>query len=130
MLGIENHIAFQDAVDSLERLGFKLSEIAAALGFSHQYVRAMRVWSPLSKSRRNVPPATVWRPALREMARLRASALTYLVERLETTDAECRLFLREYDTFHTELRERDPAAWAELERERREFDGTLMDGLR
>jgi hypothetical protein len=44
-------------------------------------------------------------------------------------DAECRLFLREYETFHAELRERDPDGWAELERERREFDGTLMDGL-
>jgi hypothetical protein len=44
-------------------------------------------------------------------------------------DAECRLFLQEYEAFHTELRERDPEAWAELERERREFDGTLLDGL-
>lgn len=44
-------------------------------------------------------------------------------------DAECRLFLREYETFHVELRNRDPDAWAELERERREFDGTLLDGL-
>lgn len=44
-------------------------------------------------------------------------------------DAECRLFLREYETFHMELRKRDPEAWAELERERREFDGTLLDGL-
>ena len=43
--------------------------------------------------------------------------------------AECRRFLREYEAFHTELRERDPEAWAELEQERREFDGTLMDGL-
>ena len=44
-------------------------------------------------------------------------------------DAERRLFLREYERFHTELRERDPEAWAELERERRAFDGTLSDGL-
>jgi hypothetical protein len=44
-------------------------------------------------------------------------------------DAERRLFLREYETFHAGLRERDPEAWAELERERRAFDGTLMDGL-
>jgi hypothetical protein len=44
-------------------------------------------------------------------------------------DAERRLFLREYETFHAELRERDPEAWAELERERRAFDGTLLDGL-
>ena len=42
---------------------------------------------------------------------------------------ECRRFLEEYETFHTELRARDPAAWAELEQERREFDATLMDGL-
>ena len=44
-------------------------------------------------------------------------------------DAECRLFLAEYEAFHTELRARDPEAWAELEQERREFDGTLLDGL-
>jgi hypothetical protein len=44
-------------------------------------------------------------------------------------DAERRLFLHEYETFHAELRERDPEAWAELERERRELDGTLLDGL-
>jgi hypothetical protein len=44
-------------------------------------------------------------------------------------DAERHLFLREYEMFHTELRERDPEGWAELERERRSFDGTLMDGL-
>jgi len=44
-------------------------------------------------------------------------------------DAERRLFLREYETFHADLRERDPEAWAELERERQAFDGTLMDGL-
>lgn len=44
-------------------------------------------------------------------------------------DAERRLFLHEYETFHAELRERDPDAWAELEEERRAFDGTLLDGL-
>ena len=44
-------------------------------------------------------------------------------------DAERRLFLRDHETFHAELRERDPEAWAELERERRAFDGTLLDGL-
>jgi len=62
------------------------------------------------------------------LARLRdarqAPAAAQLLE-----DAERRLFLREYETFHAELRERDPEGWAELERERREFDGTLMDGL-
>ena len=44
-------------------------------------------------------------------------------------DAERRLFLHEYEAFHAELRERDPEAWAELEQERRAFDGTLLDGL-
>lgn len=44
-------------------------------------------------------------------------------------DLECRLFLRGYERFHTELRDQDPDAWAELEQERRAFDGTLMDGL-
>lgn len=44
-------------------------------------------------------------------------------------DAERRLFLHEYETFHAELRERDPEGWAELEKERRAFDGMLLDGL-
>lgn len=44
-------------------------------------------------------------------------------------DAQCSRFLREYETFHAALRERDPDAWAELERERAGFDGSLMDGL-
>lgn len=38
-------------------------------------------------------------------------------------------FLRHYEEFHRNLREQDPVSWAALERERREFDGTLMDGL-
>jgi len=44
-------------------------------------------------------------------------------------DAERRLFLHEYEAFHAELRERDPEGWADLEQERRAFDGTLQDGL-
>jgi hypothetical protein len=48
----------------------------------------------------------------------------------ELQEVECRLFLREYETFHAELRERDPKALVEMERERREFDVTLTDGLR
>ncbi|HEY0153642.1 MAG TPA: hypothetical protein VGB92_16660 [Longimicrobium sp.] len=41
---------------------------------------------------------------------------------------ECELFLREYEEAYAKLRE-DPAALAEFEAERREFDGTLVDGL-
>ena len=44
-------------------------------------------------------------------------------------DAIARAFLRDYEAFHRNLREQDPVSWAALERERREFDGTLMDGL-
>jgi hypothetical protein len=44
-------------------------------------------------------------------------------------EAECRLFLQDYEAFHAELRANDPAEWGELERERRSFDGTLRDGL-
>lgn len=40
-----------------------------------------------------------------------------------------RRFLREYEAFHADLRERDPSAWAELEAERRAWDATLLDGL-
>jgi hypothetical protein len=62
------------------------------------------------------------------LARLRDERQAPAVAK-ELEDAECRLFLREYESFHSELKERDPEAWAELQRERTEFDGTLMDGL-
>jgi hypothetical protein len=38
------------------------------------------------------------------------------------------LFLSEYEQAYTELRS-DPAAWAEMEVEGREWDATLMDGM-
>ena len=41
---------------------------------------------------------------------------------------ECERFLKEYQEAYTKLRD-DPAALAELEAERRAFDGTLMDGI-
>lgn len=41
---------------------------------------------------------------------------------------DCELFLEEYEKAYAELRE-DPAAWAEVEAERREWDETLMDGI-
>jgi hypothetical protein len=41
---------------------------------------------------------------------------------------DCELFLQDYEQAHAELRN-DPEAWAEVEMERRSFDGTLMDGL-
>lgn len=54
----------------------------------------------------------------------RASAAT--AQALETLDRE--MFLREYEQAYAEMR-KDPAAWAEVEEERREFEGTLMDGI-
>jgi hypothetical protein len=42
---------------------------------------------------------------------------------------ECELFLRAYEHAHAALRDNDPAGWAEVEAERRAFDGALMDGL-
>lgn len=41
---------------------------------------------------------------------------------------DCELFLQDYEQAYSELRS-DPAAWADVETERRAFDGTLMDGL-
>ena len=38
-------------------------------------------------------------------------------------------FLREYAEAHAALKE-NPEEWAEVQAERRAFDGTLMDGLR
>jgi hypothetical protein len=45
---------------------------------------------------------------------------------LESVD--CELFLREYEQAYADLR-KDPKEWAEVQAERREWDGTLMDGL-
>ncbi len=45
---------------------------------------------------------------------------------LESLD--CEMFLKEYEDAYAKLRD-DPVALAELEAERRAFDGTLMDGL-
>lgn len=44
-------------------------------------------------------------------------------------EAECRLFLEEFQASYAEFRENHPEEWAEIEREGRLFDGTLMDGL-
>lgn len=41
---------------------------------------------------------------------------------------ECELFLKDYEQAYAELRS-DPETRAEIEAERRAFDGTLMDGL-
>ena len=69
------------------------------------------------------------RAALRRLlARLRDARQAPAAARA-LEEAECNLFLQEYEAFYTELRERDPEAWAEVERERRAFDGTLLDGL-
>jgi hypothetical protein len=46
---------------------------------------------------------------------------------LESLD--CELFLQEYEQAYAELRE-NPEEWAEVQAERGEWDGTLMDGLK
>ena len=38
-------------------------------------------------------------------------------------------FLDEYQAYYSRLREADAEEWAIIGQERREFDGTLMDGL-
>lgn len=43
-------------------------------------------------------------------------------------ESDCELFLREYEQAYAALRE-TPDEWAEVEEERRAFDGSLMDGL-
>ena len=59
--------------------------------------------------------------------RLRDPAVAESTARaLEALD--CELFLQEYEQAYSELRN-DSEAWAEVETERRAFDGTLMDGL-
>jgi hypothetical protein len=47
-------------------------------------------------------------------------------EALESLD--CELFLRDYEQAYAALRD-DPQEWAEIQAERRAFDGALMDGL-
>ena len=46
----------------------------------------------------------------------------------ELEKLDCELFLREYEQAYAALRE-DPEEWADVEAERRAFDGSLMDGL-
>lgn len=83
----------------------------------------------------SAPTLTAGRQALRSLRqRLRdpktaeatAQALQNLDSELQSLD--CDAFLKEYEAAYAELR-KDPEAWAEVEAERRAFDGTLMDGL-
>jgi hypothetical protein len=71
---------------------------------------------------------TAGRVALRNLRkRLNTPAVAESTARaLESLD--CELFLQEYEQAYADLRN-DPEAWAEIEAERRAFDGTLMDGL-
>jgi hypothetical protein len=70
--------------------------------------------------------STVGRFALRRLyARIRPRR----VEAARTHEAqECERFLRDYERAYAGLRA-DPQAWAEVEAERRAWDGTLLDGL-
>jgi hypothetical protein len=47
---------------------------------------------------------------------------------LANESGDCETFLRAYEQACAELRS-NPEAWAEVQEERRAFDGTLMDGL-
>jgi hypothetical protein len=80
-------------------------------------------------------PLIAGRQALRSLRhRLRdprtAEATAQALQNLdaELQSLECDAFLKEYEAAYSELR-KDPEAWAEVEAERRAFDGTLMDGL-
>lgn len=64
---------------------------------------------------------------LRQRLRDPAAAAS-TADALESLD--CELFLREFEQAYTSFRENNPAGWALLQAENKEFDGTLMDGLR
>ena len=67
-------MSFKDATDRLLEQGFRLHEIAAALGIEYQTVRAMRAARESAAARRP-PPPTVWGPVLTRLAGERAGAL-------------------------------------------------------
>lgn len=80
----------------------------------------------MARSSFRAPPAA--RQALSNMRRRLKdpSVAANTADALENLD--CELFLREYAEAHAALKD-DPEAWADVQAERRAFDGTLMDGL-
>jgi hypothetical protein len=67
------------------------------------------------------------REILREMARIEGRSMQALLA--EAVEAMRRKrFLEQLNAAYSSLR-RDAKAWAAVERERREWDGTLLDGL-
>ena len=67
------------------------------------------------------------REALRELARLEGKTMQALLE--EAVEALRRKrFLEEVNVAYASLRG-DEKAWAAVEKERKEWDGTLLDGL-
>lgn len=67
-------MTFKEATDQLLAAGIDLREIAEAVGWSHQYVRAIRA-APGSAGSRSAPPDRVWRGTLAAIARDRATTL-------------------------------------------------------
>jgi len=69
----------------------------------------------------------VARETLREMSRVEGRPMQALLEEAVETLRRKR-FLEEVNAAYASLR-RDAAAWAAVERERRDWDRTLLDGL-
>lgn len=70
-------MTFQEATDRLLQAGLTLSEVAAAISYESQTVRAIR------SGARKPPPPEKWKPQLVALARARIDALQGFV-----TDAE------------------------------------------
>lgn len=73
---------FRAASDQLSALGVSPQDQAAALGFSYQTFRQMRM-DPNSTYSRTPPPPEKWRPTFRELASSRARDLTAFAKRLK-----------------------------------------------
>ena len=71
--------------------------------------------------------STPARDTLRQMARLEGKAMQAILEEAIETLRRKR-FLEEVNSAYAALRG-DPKAWSGVEDERREWDGTLLDGL-
>jgi hypothetical protein len=72
-------MTFKEATDRLLALGVDLREIAEALQLGHQTVRAMRA-AEGTRAARTPPVPSVWRPALKALARERSRALDALAD--------------------------------------------------
>jgi transposase-like protein len=82
-----NWLAFNEATDALLSAGVTLSQVAEALGYGHQTVRAMRINVTESKSARTPPPRTVWKPAFEALVSVQMAKLSEAIRWIREEEA-------------------------------------------